>query len=173
MDSREAITPASITVPAWAMMSPTWQFSPWCRIWVRSWCAVVTTIRSGRATAPAGTLVSSTGTTMSPSVSTGVGAPVIMRTAVPGATSTGVWPAGMSPLTGNSHGPLPAGRSAVRTKNPSMAELENGGTGRFARASAARTSPADSSVTTVRVAVGLPTASTAARWSDKLRNGTP
>ena len=132
-----ASVPASTRVPAAATTAPAGCLPPAGRIWLRSTSTVCTVICSGSSNGPAGTSVCSTGTTRM-SAPGGTGAPVMTRTAWPGGHSTRGAPAGISPATGNTQGPVPA-TSAACTAKPSIAELSKIGLARRARTSPAST----------------------------------
>src|SRR6476659_616179 len=89
--------------------------------------------------------VASTGTTAVAPV--GTGAPVIMRSAVPGFSMSGsVRPAGMSSATGSNTGcsGVAAATSSATTAYPSIAELSNPGSDSGATTSSASTRPSAS-----------------------------
>src|SRR5699024_10591925 len=124
---------------------------------------------SGRSWGPGSAEVSSTGMTTRPCGSA-MGAPVMMRTAVPGAGVIAPPPAGTSPTTGSVMTD-PSARSEAWTRKPSIAELENGGTGRMAWASAASTQPVASGTGRVTGAAGVHRDSTRVRCSVMLAVG--
>ncbi len=105
--------------------------------------AMVTIAPSRASSRPSTSSVSSTGMTVS--APAGIGAPVMIRSAVPAMSVTGdARPAGMSPVTSSAIGTEVT--STARTANPSICELRKSGRSTSLRMSAAvtRPRPADS-----------------------------
>ncbi len=105
---------------------------------------------TGTSEAPAGASVSSTGTTVS--APAGIIAPVMIRSAVPGPTSSsGARPAGTSPSTRSTTARWTAApaTSAARTAKPSMALFGQGGRVRAERTGSARARPTASARSTL------------------------
>ena len=128
---------------------------------------------AGTSEAPAGASVSSTGTTVS--APAGIIAPVMIRSAVPGPTSSsGARPAGTSPRTRSTTGrsaDAPA-TSATRTANPSMALFGHGGSVRAERTGSASARPAASARSTVTAGRASTPSSTRRRASSSgIRSG--
>jgi hypothetical protein len=129
------ISLAPSTTPAGSTSSPRRALSPDARTFSPAWGA------SMRVTVAVSSRTSSMG--MTASAPSGIGAPVMIRTASPApGDGRSTAPAAISPTTRKV---APGPTSSERTANPSIAELANGGMSPGARTSAASTVPRASS----------------------------
>src|SRR5690625_837298 len=170
--TRESPAPASAAraapssrVPSGRRSSPALTSEPATRTLRSAGQSPGTRTASGSGARVLGWSVNSTGITVfAPS---GNGAPVMIRTAVPGA-QVPERPAGISADTGRVASPAP-GRSAVLTANPSIAELVNPGAGSCACTAAAARRPAAAESGRLTAASGRTRWSTESRYSSNLR----